>query len=127
MATTRARDALVASGVELDALVLSDRDPSEALDPARLPVPPRATVGTLGADGGRWVAGTEEGHWATAALPGPRGDAYGCGDCFAAGLTFASGCGSRSTRRSDRRGLRRRLPDAEGPYRRPARSVSSGA
>jgi ribokinase len=93
VATTRARDALQASDVLLDALVLSDRDPSEALDPSTLPRSPRATVSTLGADGGRWVAGTEEGTWATAPLPGPPQDAYGAGDCFAAGLTFGLGAG----------------------------------
>ncbi|HKP91615.1 MAG TPA: PfkB family carbohydrate kinase, partial [Thermoleophilaceae bacterium] len=29
------------------------------------------------------------GKWAAAPLPGPVADAYGCGDSFAAGLTFA--------------------------------------
>jgi ribokinase len=128
VATTRARETLVEAGVELDALVYSDRDPSEAIDLASLAKPPRATVRTLGADGGRWVAGTEEGHWAVAPLPGPRGDAYGCGDCFAAGVTY--GLGARQSigeavqtgARSGADCLTRR-----GPYPASARSLSSGA
>ena len=33
------------------------------------------------------------GEWAAAEVPGPVVDAYGCGDSFAAGLTFALGEG----------------------------------
>ena len=39
----------------------------------------------------------ESGHWAAAALPGPVADAYGCGDSFAAGVTYGLGPASRST------------------------------
>ena len=129
VATSRARGALGAPpGVALDALVLSGNDPDEALDPARLPVPPRATVSTLGHDGGRWVAGTEEGHWATVPLPGPRRDAYGAGDCFAAGLTFALGEG-RSLAEAVESGAASgaEAMTREGAYGRPASSASSGA
>ena len=51
-------------------------------------------VRTAGARGGRWTdidgAG---GEWSAAPLPGPPVDAYGCGDSFAAGLTFGLGSG----------------------------------
>ena len=33
------------------------------------------------------------GPFRAAPLPGPVEDAYGCGDCFAAGLTYALGAG----------------------------------
>ena len=33
------------------------------------------------------------GEWAAAPVPGPVGDAYGCGDSFAAGLAYALGEG----------------------------------
>ncbi len=48
---------------------------------------------TEGAAGGRWW-GTSEGRWAAVPPPGPPRDAYGCGDSFAAGLTFGLAGGS---------------------------------
>ena len=33
------------------------------------------------------------GSWAAAPLPGPAVDSYGCGDSFAAGLTYGLGAG----------------------------------
>jgi ribokinase len=49
----------------------------------------------MGREGGSFVAGAgaEQGTYASAALPGPLVDAYGAGDSFAAGLTFALGNG----------------------------------
>lgn len=91
VATPRLGPPLREAEAALDALVYSDRDPDEAVDLDRFIARPRATVRTLGAEGGAWVAGTEEGTWHTAPLPGPRADAYGCGDSFAAGVTFALG------------------------------------
>ena len=90
--TPRAADALAVAGVQVDVLVGSASDPDEnalAIDP-----PPRHVVLTEGAEGGRWVAsegGT--GRWAAAAPSGPPQDAYGCGDSFAAGVTYALGAG----------------------------------
>jgi ribokinase len=89
VASGRARGTLVAGGIELDVLVSSGVDPDEAIDPADLRRTPRATVCTLGAEGGRWSADGREGTWAGVAPLGPVRDAYGAGDCFAAGLTFA--------------------------------------
>ena len=92
VATPRAADTLVAAGVELDVLVNSGHDPHEAgFDPASLQPAPRHVVSTLGAEGGRWIAGEQSGTWKAAPLPGPPVDAYGCGDSFAAGLTYALG------------------------------------
>jgi ribokinase len=51
-------------------------------------------VRTGGAQGGAWAgAGTAAGTWAAAPLPGPKVDAYGCGDSFAAGLTYGMAAG----------------------------------
>ncbi|MGN6189452.1 MAG: PfkB family carbohydrate kinase, partial [Conexibacter sp.] len=61
---------------------------------AALPAPRRATVLTDGARGGRWEdADGASGTWAAAELPGPPVDAYGCGDSFAAGLTYGLAAG----------------------------------
>jgi ribokinase len=92
VATMRARDAL-AAGVELDALVASVRDAGEAYEEGALDPPPRAVIRTDGADGGSVAVGGAVTRWGAAPLPGPVVDAYGAGDCFAAGLTFALGNG----------------------------------
>ena len=94
VATPRAAEALLRAGVELDVLVNSGNDPHEAgFDPAAMQPPPRHVVSTLGAEGGRWIAGEQSGTWKAAELPGPPIDAYGCGDSFAAGLTYALAAG----------------------------------
>ena len=94
VATPRAADTLSEAGVTLDVLVRSGTDPGEALEPSSLDPPPRHVVSTLGAHGGSWVgAEGAEGAWKAAPLPGPVVDAYGCGDSFAAGLTFGLGSG----------------------------------
>jgi ribokinase len=74
------------AGVELDALVGSGEDESELYRPGDIEPPPRLVVTTSGALGG-WVQ--PGGPFRPAPLPGPIMDAYGCGDSFAAGLTFA--------------------------------------
>ncbi len=96
VATPRALSALAGSGVAVDVLVGSATDPGEIYGPGMLDPPPRVVVRTRGADGGEWVAsdGTS-GRWAPTPLPGPPVDAYGCGDSFAAGLTFGLGSGLR--------------------------------
>ena len=85
LATPRAHDS--AGAVELDALVMSGSDADETAWAAGLRA--RQTFFTDGERGGRWVAGDFSGDWAAAPLPGRIVDAYGCGDSFAAGLTFA--------------------------------------
>ena len=94
VATTRALPVLHEAGVELDALVGSSNDPSEQYVDGALDPPPKLVVRTEGARGGSWV-GVEgrTGTWKAVELPGPRADAYGCGDSFAGGLTYALGAG----------------------------------
>lgn len=94
VATSRVLGALAAEGVLLDALVGSGRDPDERYTPGSLEPPPRLAVATAGSAGGTYVtAGGEVGSFPPAPLPGPLVDAYGAGDSFAAGLTFALGAG----------------------------------
>jgi ribokinase len=94
VATPRGLDTLAGAHVQLDALVSSGRDPGERYKVGDLDPAPRVVVRTLGAAGGEWE--TESGErstWGPAPLPGPVRDAYGCGDSFAAGLTYGLGAG----------------------------------
>jgi len=90
VATLRESERLQRVGVYLDAVVGSDADPAEryaAIDP-----PPGAIVLTLGADGGTFsTPELREGRFAAVPLDGPRVCAYGAGDSFMAGLTYALG------------------------------------
>ncbi len=86
VATARELATLREAGVELDALVGSGEDDSEIYHPGDLDPPPRVVVTTSGGLGG-WVQ--PGGPFRPAPLPGPMVDAYGCGDSFAAGLTYA--------------------------------------
>jgi ribokinase len=89
VATVRAKPTLVGAGVPLDVLVASSSDEGERYAAGEIEPPPRFVAETAAADGGTLVAadGTSS-AWTAAPLPGPRVDAYGAGDCFAAGLTF---------------------------------------
>lgn len=92
VATPRAMAALIESHVQLDVLVRSSSDPGEAYEPGMLDPAPRLVVSTRGARGGVWEAADgRSGAWDATALPGPAVDAYGCGDSFAAGLTYGLG------------------------------------
>jgi ribokinase len=94
VSTPRGLEALASSAVELDALVASGRDRGEPYRPGDLDPPPRLVVKTAGAAGGTYsVRDGPAGSFPAAPLPGPIADAYGCGDSFAAGLTFALGSG----------------------------------
>jgi len=90
VATARELATLKRGGEELDVLVGSGEDPGERFEPGELEPPPRTVVTTAGALGG-WVR--PGGPFSAAPLPGPVEDAYGCGDCFAAGLTYALAAG----------------------------------
>jgi ribokinase len=70
----------------VDVLVGSAEDAGEHFEPGDLEPPPGTVVTTSGALGG-WVR--PGGPFRATPLPGPVEDAYGCGDCFAAGLTYA--------------------------------------
>jgi ribokinase len=89
VATPRARGPLASAGVRLDALVHSGSDAGETYRQGEIAPAPALVVATLGARGGQW-AGAEgrTGSFQAAPLPGQPVDAYGCGDSFAAGLTF---------------------------------------
>jgi ribokinase len=85
VAASRSLGVLKEAGVELDALVGSASDPGERYEDGDLDPPPRVVVRTEGAEGGTLEPG---GRFDAVAPPGPIADSYGCGDCFAAGLTY---------------------------------------
>ena len=90
VATPRALDVLRTAGVRVDVLVGSATDPGEAVPAGVLDPEPRYVVRTHGARGGEWSASEgRTGQWTAEPLPGTPVDAYGCGDAFAAGLTYA--------------------------------------
>jgi ribokinase len=94
VASPRARGAFTDGGVALDALVLSGNDELERGWAAGLEPPPRLTILTEGSRGGRWTAAERgAGRWTAMSAPSPVADSYGCGDSFAAALTFALGRG----------------------------------
>jgi ribokinase len=89
VATPRAGDMLRRSGTKLDVLVRSGNDAGEMALGDDIEPPPHYIVSTGGKAGGEWVGEDHTtGHWQTAELPGPKGDAYGAGDSFAGGLTY---------------------------------------
>ena len=99
VATARELETLRDARVELDALVSSATDPGERYEQGDLEPLPALQVWTRGPDGGAYsVRGQTPLPYAAVPLPGPRVDAYGSGDCFAAGLTY---------------GLAKRLPPEE--------------
>ena len=92
VATTRANEVLVPAQVQLDVLVRSARDPGEQY--VELEPPPRFVAETDGTAGGTLLeADGAATRWTAAPLPGPAVDAYGAGDSFAAGFTFALASG----------------------------------
>jgi ribokinase len=96
VATARVLPVLAEASVQLDALVLSAKDPSERFEPGDLDPPPRLVVRTAGDKGGTWIADDDtSGEYEPAAIPGPVADSYGAGDSFAAGLTYGLAAGKR--------------------------------
>ena len=94
VSTARGLEVLVEAGCELDALVSSGADAGERYETGSLEPPPRLVVRTAGPAGGEWESREgERGRWEATPLPGPVSDAYGCGDSFAAGLTYGLGRG----------------------------------
>lgn len=98
VASPRAGDAL-GHGVALDALVLSADDAIERGLAARVEAEADLVVLTAGARGGTYRArhggrfDGASGSWEAVAPPGEPVDSYGCGDSFAAGLTYGLGAG----------------------------------
>jgi ribokinase len=93
VASPRARHALEGDGPMIDAIVFSAHDSDESAWARRLAHRARLMVATDGVNGGRWW-GESEGRWDAAPAPGEAKDAYGCGDSFAAGFTYALGHGA---------------------------------
>ena len=85
VATARELATLRRGEEEIDVLVGSGEDAGERFEPGDLDPPPKVVVTTSGRLGG-WLR--PGGPFRAAPIPGPVEDAYGCGDCFAAGLTF---------------------------------------
>ena len=90
VATSRELETLRRAGVEIDVLVGSGKDAGERFEPGDLDPPPNIVVTTSGGLGG-WIQ--PGGPFNAAPIPGLVADAYGCGDCFAAGITYGLGRG----------------------------------
>jgi ribokinase len=81
-------------GIELDALVLSANDAEERQEAIRAEQDAKLVVFTDGGHGGAYrERDGKSGTWPAAAPPGEPRDSYGCGDSFAAGLTYGLGTG----------------------------------
>jgi ribokinase len=94
VATARVLPVLREAHVPLDAVVGSASDPSEQFADGVLNPPPELVVRTAGAKGGQWVGHEKRtGTFEAVPLPGPRVDAFGCGDSFAGGLAYGLGDG----------------------------------
>lgn len=94
VATPRAGRVLTEAGIGLDALVYSDEDELESGFARDLEPRPALLVATRGHEGGRYeTAEGRSGTWAAAPPPGPIADSYGCGDSFAAALTYGLAAG----------------------------------
>ena len=89
-ATSREAENLRRGAVELDALIGSGEDEAERYHAGDLDPEPTLVVTTSGALGGWMQPG---GPFVAASVPGTRVDAYGCGDSFMAGMTYALGAG----------------------------------
>jgi ribokinase len=90
VATSRELATLRRAAVQIDVLVGSGEDAAERFETGELEPEPPIVVTTAGHLGG-WIR--PGGPFRAAPLPGPVSDAYGCGDCFAAGLTYGLALG----------------------------------
>lgn len=88
--TARTLSTFVGTRLPLDALLGSRDDAGERYGPGTLDPEPQLVVRTAGAAGGEWEQRDGGcGTWEATPPPGDVADAYGCGDSFAGGLTFA--------------------------------------
>jgi ribokinase len=93
VASPRAEHAL-GDGVRIDAIVLSADDEIERHELERAHEQAELVVFTEGAHGGSYRRRDgKRGRWSPVAPPGEPVDSYGCGDSFAAGLTYGLGVG----------------------------------
>jgi ribokinase len=94
VATARELATVAQARVELDAIVASGKDEAEMYRDGELDPAPRLVVTTSGPLGGWAQPG---GPYSAAPLPPKPEDAYGAGDCFAAGLAIALAAGLAGT------------------------------
>jgi ribokinase len=74
--------------------VFSRDDAIEAREAKRASTEASVLISTEGGQGGGYEERSgARGRWSAAELPGPAVDSYGCGDSFAAGLTYGLGAG----------------------------------
>jgi ribokinase len=90
VASSRELTTLRRASLQVDVLVGSGEDAAERFETGELDPEPQIVITTAGALGG-WIR--PGGPFRAAALPGVVSDAYGCGDCFAAGLTYGLALG----------------------------------
>jgi len=92
VATARELETIAQAGVHLDALVRSAGDAGERYEPGDLDPAPALVVATRASEEGDYLlAGGRKGRFEAPVRSSPVVDAYGAGDSFAAGLTFALG------------------------------------
>lgn len=92
--TPRATQAAGDARVQIDALILSAGDSLEVDRARTIEQYSRLTIRTDGAAGGEWTARDgASGTWSAAPVPGAPRDTYGCGDTFAAGVTYGLAAG----------------------------------
>ena len=89
-ATAREAENLRRGAVALDALIGSGEDEAERYHAGDLEPEPKLVITTSGGLGGWMQPG---GPFVAAPVPGPLVDAYGCGDSFMAGVTYALAAG----------------------------------
>jgi len=89
VSTARILPLLQLTGVQLDALVASSKDEGEVYSPGELVPEPKIVVTTKGVEGG--VVDNGVTYEAAIVAHNELVDTYGCGDSFAAGLTFGIG------------------------------------
>lgn len=118
ISTARVLPVLKEAGVSLDALVMSQKDDNELYVAGALDNEPTLVVQTLGKEGSQVVNG--ERYPAEIVNDDDFRDSYGCGDSFAAGLTYglaqglpvdetmklAARSGAAAARRTGAHGLR---------------------
>ena len=90
VAAARELPILRRGGVQIDVLVGSGGDAAERFESGEFEPEPQIVVTTAAGLGG-WIR--PGGPFRAATPPGPVSDAYGCGDCFAAGLTYGLALG----------------------------------
>jgi ribokinase len=98
VSTARVLPLLVDAGVQLDALVGSANDRSEAFSLDDVQPRPHLGIWTDGERGGSYEIGGTTARYEAVTLTEPVADRYGAGDSFAAGLTFGLGSGSTPAR-----------------------------